>query len=484
MKKNIVKKLALTGAGALAGAAVIGMLVSAGGRMGQGQQPPQGQFPETDAAEGFAGKGSFPGIAPQVTLQSVESPSEIVTSDVPNSAVLLEADTENAKTIEMTESGGDVKIGEPGTYIITGSCGSGSITVKKETEGVVLILRDLDLTSSSGAALSLNKGSEVKVIIEGTVKLTDAENPADEYSSDAETADAYDGAAVKVKARADAAITGEGTLIIDASGVKNGIKTSGDEPSQLVIDGPEVVITAANDGINAGYDLTVTGGSITVTAGDDGIHADRILTLGNGDGTGPEITIEKSSEGLEGTVVNIFGGSIEVNASDDGINAADSDGVFADEMSFSVNITGGTIQVDCGGDGLDSNGNINLTGGSVTIKSASNGGEAGIDCDGSFYLSDSVQLDNASGITGGMMGHGGMPQNGMQQGQGSEIPQNGMQRNGGRRGMNGRMPGMDGTQPEMNGRMPGMDGTRPEMNGRPSNEEGRNMPEDLPGENG
>ena len=475
-----MKKYGKTAAGvmitALVGAAVIGTAVFARGRAGGSGQMPQGQFEERQPGQG--------GVLQSSPAQSADSPSEIVTSDVENSAAALTANRESAETITMSDADSEVKIDEAGTYIVTGSCSDGSITVKKETAGVVLILKDLDLTSSRGAALSLNRNSEVMVMIEGTVRLTDAENPEDEYSGDAETADAYDGAAIKVKAGADVVIAGTGNLIIDASSVKNGIKTSGDEAAKLILDGPSVEITAANDGINAGYDLTILSGSVTVNAGDDGIHADRVLTIGSGDGSGPVIDIQKSGEGLEATVVNICGGEIEVSAEDDGINAADSEEAYISEMAFSVNILGGTVTVVSRGDGIDSNGNVNLIGGTLSISSASNGGEAGIDCDGSFYLSDSVQLDNASGITGGMMGHGGMPQNGMQQGQGSEIPQNGMQRNGGRRGMNGRMPGMDGTQPEKNGRMPGMDGTRPEMNGRPSNEEGRNMPEDLPGENG
>ena len=52
------------------------------------------------------------------------------------------------------------------------------------TTGVVLVLKDLNLTSTTGATLSVNKGAEAKIIVSGSVKLTDAENPADENSTD------------------------------------------------------------------------------------------------------------------------------------------------------------------------------------------------------------------------------------------------------------------------------------------------------------
>ena len=75
-------------------------------------------------------------------------------------------------------------VNESGTYTITGSCAEGSVKVKKGTTGVTLILRDLELTSSETAPLCCNKETEVTVYLAGTVKLTDAEDPANEDSAD------------------------------------------------------------------------------------------------------------------------------------------------------------------------------------------------------------------------------------------------------------------------------------------------------------
>ena len=374
---------------------------------------------------GFDGwtQGGWMGLSTNVTY--AESPSEIVTSSVENAASALIADYENAVYIRMSDSDSKVKINEVGTYVISGDCSDGSSTVKKETTGVVLVLDGLNLASSDGAAVSINKDAQVKIVISGSVTLTDNENPADESSADAETADAYDGAAIKAKAGSQVYLTGDGTLNINGY-AKNGIKV-GDTDSSFVMDGENLTvnIVAANDGINAGADLTLLSGALNVTAKDDAIHADRILTIGDRDSaSGPSVTAS-AAECLEGTVVNIFGGNISVTATDDAINGAQKD----DTLIASVNITGGTVNVQSQGDGLDCNGNINLLGGVITISSASFGGQAGIDYDGAYYVASAVTLNNNSGVAGPDGGgmRGGMNGQFQQSGQFSGFGQRGGQ---------------------------------------------------------
>ncbi len=366
--------------------------------------------------------------------QSAESPSEIVEGQTTNSAADLEADMENASYLTITDDDSQVKITSSGTYVVSGSSTDGNITVKKGTTGVVLVLEDLDLTSTTGAVVSVNKEAEVKIIISGEVVLTDAENPEDEYSEDAETADAYDGAALKTKAGSQVYVTGNGTLTINGN-AKNGIKAGDD--SSLIFDGVTVNISAENDGINANYDVSLLSGSFTIAAGDDAIHADHILTVGQEDGTGPVIRVTESNEGMEGTVVNVYGGDISVVSADDAINAANGDGLYEGELDYSFNMMGGKIMINSSGDGIDSNGNINLIDGSMSINSAQNGGEAGIDYDGQLYISDEYELNNSSGTAG---------------------PD----------GAAGNMPGGMGGQPgEMGGQFGGMGGRPGGMPGRP-----------------
>ena len=356
------------------------------------------------------GGGMQPGGMQGGTSNVVNEPGTIVSGSAVNTAVKLEADLDNAVRITVSEEENEIKISEAGTYIISGSASDGSITIKKGTTGVILVLEDLDLTSKTGAPLSINKGAEVRIIVSGTATLTDAEDPADENSTDQTIADAFDGAALKAKADSMVYITGSGTLNLIGQ-TKNGLK--GGDNAAIILDGPTVQIAAANDGINVNYDITFLSGSLTVSAKDDGIHADHILTIGEDDGSGPAIYIAQSSEGMESTVINIFGGDITVNSSDDAINAAVQEASSSNELSPSINMTGGNVTIIGQGDGFDSNGNINLIAGTASINVQYRMGEAGIDYDGAYYISDDFVLNNAGGVSGpdnmggGMGGRGG-----------------------------------------------------------------------------
>jgi hypothetical protein len=375
-----------------------------------GQQPPEmngssfnGQQPPEMNGNSF--NGQQPGNMQQ-TWDTAPSASEIVSGTVTNSAASLEADYDNATYISVTDDDSQVKISSSGTYVVSGESSDGNITVKKGTTGVVLVLENLNLTSTTGATVSINKEAEVKVIISGNVVLTDNENPDDENSEDPDIADAFDGAAFKAKANSNVYVTGDGTLTINGN-AKNGIKAGDD--SSLIFDGVTVNINAVNDGINGNYDVTLLSGNFTITAGDDAIHADHILTIGNPDsGEGPTVRVTQSNEGLEGTVVNIYGGDLSIVSADDAINAANGDGLYEGVLDYSFNMMGGKLSINSQGDGIDSNGNINLIGGSAEIHSATQGGEAGMDYDGQLYISEDFSLNNQSG-TAGPDGMGGMP---------------------------------------------------------------------------
>lgn len=365
-------------------------------------------------------------------------------------------------------SGTDLSITAPGTYTVTGSCGEGSITVKKEVTGVTLVLDGLTLACAKTSPLTCNKSSEVTVRVEGSCALTDNEDIADDGVSDL-----FEGAVVKVKSGASLTLTGSGTLTVSGN-CKNGIK--GAASASIAVDGPTLDITAANsalasdgsvtvvsgtvlaaaeDGIKASPDegdadspgtititggtfditavedavkgsgsVTITGGSFRITAGDDAIHSDAILTIGTeGAEDGPDIRIDGCEEGLEGAEVRLHSGSASVVSNDDGINAANSN---LPGYAFLINVTGGRWYVDAGGDGLDSNGAITISGGVTEVYGAENGSggntsldsETGItltggtvftaDTGGSALTGTYVSFGGGGGMMGGFGGRGGM----------------------------------------------------------------------------
>ena len=411
--------------------------------------------------------------------------------------------TDNALTAAGTASGyeidgTDLTITAAGTYRLTGSCSEGSVTVKKGTTGVTLILDDLTLTSSDSAAISCNKETDVTLQLEGSSVLTDGEDIANEAE------DTFDGAAVKVKSGASLNITGTGTLTVQGD-CKNGIKggalatitqdsgtliidaennglacdnalvirggtltvTAGNdgvkaEPDEddtesagtITISGGSITVNAAGDGIQSVGTLTVSGGTFQITAGDDGvksasdlaliggifdisaaddgISADYVLSLGTKDAaSGPDITIRKCEEGLEGATVNLYSGKAVITANDDGINAANKD---LSDYTYAINIAGGSWYINANGDALDSNRDITVTGGTTEVYGAPNGGNSGLDFDGTCSIQDgTLFVVDCTGMnqvpsngTYVLFGQSGMMGGGMQpMSQGGELPQEG-----------------------------------------------------------
>lgn len=346
-------------------------------------------------------------------------------------------------------------ISESGTYVITGASAEGSVTVKKGTTGVTLVLSDIELTSSATAPLTVGKNAQVSIVIENENKLTDAEDPANETSTDEAVADAFEGAAVKIKSGAAVTFTGDGKLTVDGSSCKNGIK-GGDESAVTVgessSDSFSLDINAANDALASNGDLTVNGGNITINAGDDGIHSDYTLNINGGD-----IDIQSSVEGFEGAAVNMNGGTGSIVSSDDGVNASNSD---LTDYTYELNISGGRWYINAEGDGLDSNGNMTISGGYTEVFGSSQGGNGSLDIgDGDFTFS----------YTGGTLLAADI-------GDMAVYPTSGKYIVFGQAGMGGQQGGMPGEQPA-DGTQPADGQTPPEMPDGTQPADGQTPPE-------
>ena len=316
---------------------------------------------------------------------STDKPGFIAEGITSNSAGDLRPDLANAVDIIFDAANPDAVIDRGGTYILSGKAGEGSLTVKKGTKGVVLVLRDLDLTSSSGSAIRINDDAEVQIVVDGKVVLKD-KSPAGK-----------NGAAIKTGNGTAVYVTGSGSMKI--SSVFDGIAVGMD--SSLVIEGKQQIdIAAGHDGISSGSDVAVLEGLLTIAAENAGIHSDGVLTVGENGGDGPDITVSSSKEGLEGDVVNIKGGKLDITASEDGIDAEASGNSDAPEPS--VNISGGDIRINAGANGIDSDGNVNIQGGDISIDSCEE--NACIDYDGELYINKDVSIDCGCGCGCGCSG--------------------------------------------------------------------------------
>ncbi|MBQ9057966.1 MAG: carbohydrate-binding domain-containing protein [Atopobiaceae bacterium] len=402
----------------------------------QGQQPPQpsGQTQPTGQTQPSGQTTTTPTTNPT----SADVPESSTASSTVDAATLAEAFTfsENAVTAAASApsssysiDGTTLTIKEAGTYVVTGSCSNGNIVVKKGTTGVTLVLADLTLTSTTSAPVACNKTTEVTIQVEGTTTITDAEDPANETSTDTAVADAFEGAAIKAKSGSQLTITGSGALNINSANCKNGIKGASEaaisiadsvtvnvnaanngiasdgslnitggtiivrsgndaiksEPDEddttsagtITISGGSFTLVSTGDAIQASGNISITGGAFQIWSGDDAIHTEATLDIGTlGAESGPQITVESCVEGLEGAIVNLNSGSANVKASDDGVNAANAD---LGNYPFAINVNGGTWYVDAGGDGFDSNGTITNAGGICTVFGSANAGNAAMD---------------------------------------------------------------------------------------------------------
>ena len=283
------------------------------------------------------------GAGETVQMAAAETPESELSFTFTDTGVTASAEGEGYEI-----DGTALSISAAGAYRITGACGDGSITVKKGTTGVTLILDDLTLTSTDGSPLRCNKESEVTLFVTGTVTLTDAEDPADDDSADEAVADAFDGAAIKVKSGASLTVTGNGTLIADGSQCKNGIK-GGAESTVTVEDGVTLRVTAANNGIASDNAVVIRGGDITVDADGDAIKAEP----------------DEDDTTSAGTVT-ITGGTLTLTAGDDGI-----------QSTGDLTVTGGTLTVASEDDALHSDANLTVTGGKLTIDAGDDALHAG-----------------------------------------------------------------------------------------------------------
>ena len=295
-------------------------------------------------------------------------------------------------------NGTALTITDAGTYVLSGSCADGSVTVEKGVDGVTLVLNGLTLTSETTAPIVCGKGSGVAIeAAAGTENtLTDTKSNNDETgNADAENA------VIKCRDGSRVVLCGTGTLHVQANG-KNGVKsgaTTADGEASLTIRDLTLNIDApVNDAVNAEAALEVESGALTLSAGDDALRCDYALNIGAEGTDGPSVTVTSCNEGLEGAAVNIFSGTISIQSTDDCINAANAD---LTGYSYELNIFGGTITAHSdSGDGFDSNGDLTISGGSVTVWTANAADNEPLDADGTVTVSGGTVL--AAGGSGGM----------------------------------------------------------------------------------
>ena len=294
--------------------------------------------------------------------------------------------TANATLVTLTDSsatakgkysgceidGTDVSITAAGTYVFSGDCDNGSITVKKGVTGVTIVLNGLTLTNDDSAAITLNKTAEASLIAAaGTTNTV------------ADTAGANDeNAAVKVKSGAALDIGGTGTLTVDGN-AKNGIKGAAD--AVITVAEVKLNINAANDGLSCDDELNITGGTLSITAGGDAVKASPdtgdtenpdTTSLGNVTISGGTLTLSAAEDGIQADGdLTISGGTFDVTANGGHTTTLTDDSASCKgfKAGGALTVTGGTLTVDSADDALHAGTDVTIAGGTLTLATGDDG---------------------------------------------------------------------------------------------------------------
>lgn len=294
--------------------------------------------------------------------------------------------TANATLVTLTDSaakasgkytgyeidGTDVSITAAGTYVFSGDCDNGSITVKKGVTGVTIVLNGLTLTNDDSAAITLNKTAEASLIAAAgtTNTVADTEGSSDEN------------AAVKVKSGATLAIGGTGTLTVDGN-AKNGIKGAAD--AVITVAEVKLNINAVNDGLSCDDELNITGGTLSITAGGDAVKASPdtgdtenpdTTSLGNVTISGGTLTLNATEDGIQADGdLTISGGTFHVKTNGGHTTALTDDSASCKgfKTGKTLTVTGGTLTVDSADDALHANTDVTISGGTLTLAAGDDG---------------------------------------------------------------------------------------------------------------
>ncbi|MBO7589104.1 MAG: carbohydrate-binding domain-containing protein [Bacteroidaceae bacterium] len=254
------------------------------------------------------------------------------------SGVQVTGDTNNTVTVHGSHVTVNNKTDETVAYELSGTAHDGSVKLYSNRKQA-LVLDNLNLTNSTGAAINNQSKKECYVVIKGTNSLKDAASYTTTPSDEDEKAALF--------SEGELIICGKGTLNVTAAG-KSGI--SSDDYVRITEEPVINVISAAGHGIRGKESVVIEGGAIGILVSADmkkGIISDSMVLI-----TGGSTNISVTGAAALDTVNGEYKGT---------------SGIKADRR---FEITAGTLDIVCfgaGGKGISGDGTGCFSGGRVRV---------------------------------------------------------------------------------------------------------------------
>ncbi len=323
----------------------------------------------------------------------------------------VKADNSSAITVNGT----DVTITSEGTYILSGGCNNGSITVEADDKAKLQLVFDgLDLTSTQ-SPLVIKSGDKVFITL-----AKGSESSLSDGSSYSLTIDdsTVDGA---IFSKSDVTINGSGSLSINGN-YKHGIVSKDDlaivgatvnvNSTSTGIDSKDCVklkdayitVTAGSDAIRStnteetdtrGF-VYISGGSFNLTSENDAIQSASMLRVDSG---AFDITSGGGSENTKAHYNEPMGRGMQMFTSSSDIE--DSESTKSLKAALSIKINGGEFSLNSSDDALHSNGDISISNSTFKVSS----GDDGLHADNSLTI-DGGTIDitkSYEGVEGGQI---------------------------------------------------------------------------------
>lgn len=262
-------------------------------------------------------------------------------------------------------------------YLVSGTSSDGSLSITSG-HSYGMILKNLNLTSNTTAAISLEGGTVLMKLI-GNSSIADSPNSP------------INGALYNTS---PLVVNGDGTLEVTGN-AKHGIAVEG---GMLRVDSGTIrILETDSDGIHGSDKLEWNGGTLDiVSAGSDGLDFSQTVTISGGNLTINTTTDTQRSIKATNTF-RMTGGTLNLN-----ITGNDCKGIKGDA---DVILNGGTLELQVAGEGsngISSDTDVTVNGANVTIVSSSLDGNC-IKSDGTFRLSSgSIDLSHSGDISKGI----------------------------------------------------------------------------------